>query len=49
MIGRLLMRAIASTTGWVNAFPLVLTPMRAVGLSDSMTATKSFDGSCGWA
>ena len=49
MIGRGLMRAIASTTFWVNAFPLVLTPMRAVGFWDSMTATKSFEGSCGCA
>ena len=38
MTGRRLMRAIASITFWSKAFPLVLTPMIAVGLSDSTTA-----------
>ena len=38
MIGRRFRRDIASTTSRSKAFPLVLTPMRTVGLWDSMTA-----------
>jgi len=37
---------IASTTCRVKALPTVLTPMIAVGLSDSIVATKSLVGTC---
>src|SRR5580704_16355834 len=49
MIGRSLMRDIASTTSLVNVFPLVLTPIIAVGLRSSITETKSVEGAWGWA
>ena len=49
MMGRSLIRDIASTTCRVKALPTVLTPMIAVGLSDSMAATKSRLGACGCA
>ena len=41
MIGRSLSRLIASTTCWVKAPPLVLTPISTVGLSASMVSTRS--------
>jgi len=49
MMGRSLSRDIASTTGRVKVLPTVLTPMIAVGLSDSMAATKSRVAGCGCA
>ena len=45
MIGRSLSRLIASTTRWLNAPLLVLTPTRIVGFSVSTVLTRSFDGS----
>src|ERR1017187_2765738 len=46
MIGRWLMRAIASMTLWLKAFATVLTPTIMVGLSDSIAATKSLVDAC---
>ena len=48
-MGRSLSRDIASMTCRVKVLPTVLTPMMAVGLMDSMQATKSRLGACGWA
>src|SRR5258708_26307663 len=44
MIGRSLRLLIASTTRWLNALPLVLTPIRTVGFSVSIVFTRSFEG-----
>src|SRR5512146_512811 len=44
IIGRWLIRAIASITCRVKALATVLTPMMAVGLSDSIAAAKSLVG-----
>src|SRR6516165_5084156 len=49
MMGRSLSRDIASMTCRVKVLPTVLTPMIAVGLMDSMAATKSRLGACGCA
>jgi hypothetical protein len=49
MIGRSLSWLIVSTTRWLKAPPLVLTPIRIVGLSASMVSTRSFDGAASWA
>ena len=43
---RLLIRDMASTTFWLNAPPIVLTPMMVVGLMSSIAATKSRVGAC---
>ena len=50
MIGRSLILAMASTTGWSKAPPVVLTPIRIVGLKASMASTKLLVGlSPAWA
>jgi hypothetical protein len=47
--GRSLISLIASTTCWVKAPPMVLTPMIVVGLMLVIASTKSVVGECGCA